>query len=757
MKRSADPLAADGFRSLWFVLCTSLATSCIDTPAGPLAPVLGDVQSPTSTAVQTIVGAKQSATALEVGVNGSAPLVIALDEATRWSALIALVEGENHITAVALDAAGRRSPQVLAVILLDTAPPAAPRLAAPPLRTLRDTVSIEGTVNLGDLPFLNGRSLVLESDASSFTATVELELGRNAVRIASRDIAGNDSALTAFVIERLAELPFTTTPAPSLVGRAQLIDGALSLSGTRGDGVEVALGGVVVVQGNAPAGPWVTSVVLVDGANNFTMTGAFAGEPSSAVAFDVTIEADLGDPVLTLTAPRDFALVGGRLILSGTASDAHGSVQVCACIGVCSGASGSGCASAGSGGTLIALAANDGPFVADIDLVGDSALQDGQLTDVSVIAVDGAGNEAVLVTPVLLFRSPIVVAEPAGVVTAVDLAGGSVDGGALVWTDAAGAAGSSIDVEGGSWSPSERTLATAGASSPRVARAGSTTHLIWLKDGDLMYASDDGSAHLVTSGALVPVASADVSSDATDETGATALIAFSQGDVVQTTSGAGAVWSAAVTISDLITLGPSELVVADGGAAVAWRETSARDGALDDTDVVLVSRAGALPSAPLLVSADQGTFLDAASSAPSAAVLGDGAIVIAWLDDSRGVVARIDLSGAAPVVGVPVEVTNVPGHGAASAVFLACDVSTALAVPGSEQLLVGWLDNGVSLLSGASAPALLVRRGSLASLGTARVLSSAPASSPTGFVSGSVAELSWIEGGDALLFALELP
>ena len=44
--------------------------------------------------------------------------------------------------------------------------------------------------------------------------------------------------------------------------------------------------------------------------------------------------------MLTLTAPRDFALVGGRLILSGTVSDAHGSVQVCACIGVCSGVRG---------------------------------------------------------------------------------------------------------------------------------------------------------------------------------------------------------------------------------------------------------------------------------------------------------------------------------------------------------------------------------------------------------------------------------
>lgn len=728
------------------LLGAALVSACNEPAPGPLPPTLGDVDSPTSITVQAIVGVKQAATAIELSVNDGEAVIVPLDEETRFAAVVALKDGANELAAVAIDAAGRRSGAATAIILVDTAAPAAPTVDTVPLRTLRDELTVTGSVTPGDQVVVNGRSLALASGAASFAATIALGLGGNAVRIAARDVAGNESAVQDFVVERLAELPFTLAPPPALVNSDQLVAGALALTGTRGDGVEVTAAGVVLVAAEQPSGDWSASVAIVEGDNAFTVTGAFVGEPSSALAVDVVVDADLGDPSLTLSAPGATTLSNGAVTLAGTAGDARGSVQVSACVGACLDVA-----------AFVPLTLVAGAFsgTIDVSISDDGAIEDGQLASVFVRALDAAGNDALLATSVLMFRAPITVAGLPGATSALDLAPDLVAGGALAWSNTAGAAGVALDAPSAGasdgWSPADVPLAAAGASSPRVARASSITHVVWVEADDLMYASDDGVAHLVESGATEPVLGADVTFDADDASGETALVAFRRADGVHTTSGSGSTWSAAVSISDATTSGATDVVVVDGGAAVAWIETSDRDGVLDDADVVLVSRAGAVPSAPVLVSVDQGSFVDAASSALCAALRADGQIAVAWLDGTRGVVAAVDLSGGAPVIAAPVEVTNVAGHGVASSIFIGTDIL------GGDDVLVGWLDDGAALLSGAAGPGLVVRRGPLASLGAPLVISTTPASSPVGFLAGPIAELAFIEGGDALLLAVELP
>ncbi len=727
----------------WWPLVSAAQVSCVaDLPPPPEVPVVYAPPTLVTQPAVTLRGFKQASTAI---VLATGEVLVPLDDATTWTAAVSLQRGTNGLSVAAVDALDRRSTYAAVSIVLDDEPPSAPAIEPVPPVTLHDEVRLAGTKTPGDRLVVNGAVRPTgAADNAMFAIDIDLLAGANLLRVATLDAAGNESPPLELTVERAAAVPFTVVPPPATVATS-----SLSLTGTRGPGVEVLLGSTVVVPAADSAGAWSHPVTLVPGANHFDLSARIALEPDSEVNSDVDVFFDDAAALLVVAEPTAGRFVDVPLLdVAGTVDDAS-AVVVEVCVGACA-----------DDADFSAATLAGGDFSATIDLSGRGDLVDGAVADVVVRATDAAGQRSSVTVSVLLGRAPVTAAAAQlGDVSAGDF---YVEGRAFL--DAGGAAWVQLDADGPPWQLDVERIsdvAAAGASAPRVAAMTGGVAAVVLEDSaaasvaagelGLVYAEVTPAGATRTVVAQGDVGSAVASADVAVGAGGS-LVAFARADevLVAVEQAGGMAFDAPLVISDATTVAPAHVRVASlgsGALVVTWRETSDRDGALDDVDVVgraLAADGTAL--GPVVLWSTGATD----STAPEVADLDGDTALVGWLEGGAALVGVIDVSalagGSAPVV---LDASAVAGGGTASALSVAADAG---------RMVVCWIDDGAGLV-GANAPGLVLRSSTsgLAGLGGAVVMSDAPVASAACDVQGTTAHATWLSSGTMYLQPRVLP
>src|SRR5690606_2395032 len=141
---------------------------------------------------------------------------VAVDDATSWTAATTLEEGANTIVVTSFDAAGNESSGVEVSVTLDTTAPAAPVLASLPSLTNQASLDVSGEREPGSEVLLGGDPLVPAGSDPTWSATITLVEGDNALSFTAKDPAGNVSLPTVL------ELVLDTQPpaAPTVTAPA---------------------------------------------------------------------------------------------------------------------------------------------------------------------------------------------------------------------------------------------------------------------------------------------------------------------------------------------------------------------------------------------------------------------------------------------------------------------------------------------------------------------------------------------------------
>lgn len=156
----------------------------------PPAPVSLDAfPATTNLAAILLSGGKPPDTALLV----DGAVSVALSAATTWSITRTLLEGENRFSLTARNAEGLESTPVAVSITLDTRPPPAPLVSAPPTDVTTNRVTLTGTKLAGTGVIVNGVKLVPLDGSTSWQCTVTLQPGANTFIVETFDAAGNVS------------------------------------------------------------------------------------------------------------------------------------------------------------------------------------------------------------------------------------------------------------------------------------------------------------------------------------------------------------------------------------------------------------------------------------------------------------------------------------------------------------------------------------------------------------------------------------
>lgn len=114
---------------------------------------------------------------------------------------VSLAEGENAVTATAIDPAGNRSRSAIIIVVLKTSRPAAPCFAEMPSATCSGAVVVRGTADPGSQVeiFLNNRSMgsVRTDESGLFSLKTTLTEGKNSFIAVATDAVGNVSEPSA--------------------------------------------------------------------------------------------------------------------------------------------------------------------------------------------------------------------------------------------------------------------------------------------------------------------------------------------------------------------------------------------------------------------------------------------------------------------------------------------------------------------------------------------------------------------------------
>ena len=270
------------------------AQSTATLPAGTkLIAVEGTINDPTAS----------------IAVNG---IQATITGTTFRAAGIQIVEGTNTVTVIATDPAGNRASQSITVSL-NTQPPARPTVAATPTVTTTTAYTLTGTKTPGTSILINGNVAVPLSDATSWSATVNLIEGDNTLAIVARDAAGNQSATNTLtiVVDNLPPVLTVTVPSKTNFN-------PLAISGTVDDSLTA-----VTVNGTPASRSGRTfevSASLIEGSNILTIT---ATSPNGYVSTK-TVAVILGTiPTILSLQPADGSKLyaGTGVTISAAATD----------------------------------------------------------------------------------------------------------------------------------------------------------------------------------------------------------------------------------------------------------------------------------------------------------------------------------------------------------------------------------------------------------------------------------------------------
>jgi hypothetical protein len=577
-------------------------------PTAPDAITVAPFSSPTNQQTVLLRGTKPAATA--VVIDGEVVLPISAD--ITFAVEAPLDEGGNVLLLQAEDALQQRSVETEVRVTRDTIAPTPPQLNAVPPRTVRTQATLTGTKPTGATIFVDGEERPETLNDATFSISMPLDLGNNRVRISTMDSVANESEIIMTNIERFDAVPFTVVP-PS----ATVVLRNLAVEGTRAAGVvievETELSLVTIDGGTVDGETWSADVELPSGDSIISVRGTFEGD-DQAREEDIAIHYD-SRPIITVTSPVAASAVGATFALSGTIFD-EAAISATWCLGTCSQAS--------DFAPLVVGAGGDFATVIDITARGD--LTDGASTQLSVRARDTDGATSTTAMSLVVSRVPSPTTIPAG--TSLSLAGRGTPFSFLL-AQRVGVTIVTALRDGPPVGNAVTSVATDPAavdvSEPRVAWRGTGGALVFA-EASPRTGGGVGERGLV----LLPFApnqqpelliastSSDISAvDVTVLSSGEFAVALVHDDVVEVafTSGNRTVLDVAFAVSDPLAaqIGDVRIGSADDDlVTIAWLETSARDGTVDEADVVVrrADRIGVIGD-PLLLSTSAGGLVDA--------------------------------------------------------------------------------------------------------------------------------------------------
>ena len=246
--------------------------------------------------------------------------VAAVVEGQAFAADVPLVEGENVLTASALDAQGDPVNATVTVTLDTTAPVVQIEGIEDGFATPEDSVEIMGTIDDADATLtINGVAIVIEN--GRFNADVPLEDGENVITIVVVDAAGNRTE-SIYNVVRDANAPALVINAPS--EGAVLASNDVVISGTVTNAMTLTVGGIEVPIVDAA---FTTQIERPDGDHAVVVQArSRAGvQTERTVRFGVDTRA----PRVTIITPEDGSLLIVRTVdVTGTVDEDDVDIQV---------------------------------------------------------------------------------------------------------------------------------------------------------------------------------------------------------------------------------------------------------------------------------------------------------------------------------------------------------------------------------------------------------------------------------------------
>jgi fibronectin type 3 domain-containing protein len=277
----------------------------IDTTPPP-APGIDQVTAPINSTGKTVYGTKSTDSAtVVVSCAGATVGAVSYPSGTTWSVpLSGLKEGNNTVTASAVDAAGNPGAAATMTFVVDTIPPLKPVITAPVTPTKSSSVSLTGTKEANTSLFVNGQVTAASFTDTAWSYSASLTEGSNSFTVSAKDAAGNMS-LTASV-----SLVRDTTPPLFTVDtyQYQATAATQTISGRKEAGSVVKLNGATIFDAADQSATWSHLLTLTEGlVNHFVFTAADSLGNTATKTIDILY--DLAPPA---------ALGMGMLVANGS-------------------------------------------------------------------------------------------------------------------------------------------------------------------------------------------------------------------------------------------------------------------------------------------------------------------------------------------------------------------------------------------------------------------------------------------------------
>jgi hypothetical protein len=274
------------------------------------SPATGTFVSSAST--QVAGTATSPAGVMRVDING-VPATLAAGG--QFTATVALQQGANLLRAIALDAAGL-SGSADVVVNLNSVPPVLTLTSPTPGEVVNTAaVAVAGRVASADPAVavaVNGQPTAVTN--GSFSLSVPLAEGPNAIQVTATDRAGN-TAQAAATVTRFS-LPSVAITSPADL--SYLASTTVNVQGTVSDAATVSVNGVQAqLRGTSFEAH---GVPLIEGGNTLTATATTPG--GSVGTATINVVRDLTPPRLSIDSPRDgSAVFDSTLTVSGLVND----------------------------------------------------------------------------------------------------------------------------------------------------------------------------------------------------------------------------------------------------------------------------------------------------------------------------------------------------------------------------------------------------------------------------------------------------
>lgn len=242
----------------------------------------------------------------------------AVESTGDFGVTVTLAEGENTLTIRALDRAGNETTTTFTVTL-DTTPPAlAVTSPADKMTTPSDSVVVEGSTEAGATLTVQGEKVTVAADGT-FSHTLVLTPGEQAIEVAAEDAAGNQATVTRTVFRQQGPLLTVSSPPGDISVNATLLE----VSGQTQTGVQLKVNGAL--QSVDAQGKFLTSVSLQPGINTVTVEAAGA-TGTSTITRSVTL--DQTPPILSVVEPQDQQPINKLSVTVAGKTEAGGTLTV---------------------------------------------------------------------------------------------------------------------------------------------------------------------------------------------------------------------------------------------------------------------------------------------------------------------------------------------------------------------------------------------------------------------------------------------